>query len=134
MGLIREYTTQTVLCTLQSTVVVAGWMCFATKLKILGYPDAPELWDWWVRLLRNWGMLWLLIPGAWVVFSVWMEQKSDNDFSQRWTVVTGVGVLVILAFYFFIVTITVGSTLIRQKRADEANKQEISSPIPSRVG
>lgn len=105
MSSIREYTPQSVLASLQSVVVIAGSMFTGAALKLMGYPEARVHWPTASVFVRNWGLLLVLIPAAWVVGSIWLERNRADWFSKRWTIVSGVLVLFCLTYFLYGTTI-----------------------------
>lgn len=96
---LQDYTIQTVLATMQSTVIVSGIMATGAMLKARGYPDfdfpiSPQVW-----FVRHWGLSLLIIPSAWVFVTVWLEARREGEFTKRWSIITGVVVLGILVVF-----------------------------------
>ena len=98
----HQYTAQTILALFQSLLVVSGSLATAFVLKTRGYPDVPLSWHPFPVLVRSWGFSLLLIPWLWAVATVWMEAHPAGNFSRRWTMSSGVLVLVGLLFLFFV--------------------------------
>lgn len=105
MNPIREYTPQTVLASMQAVVVIAGSMFTGAAMKIMGYPEASHDWHLASVFVRNWGVLLILIPATWVVGSIWMERNQSDWFSKRWTVLSGLLVLLSLAYFLYGTTV-----------------------------
>jgi hypothetical protein len=101
---IREFVTQSVFAVLQSALIVGGSLTTAALMKARGYPDSNQFWHPWALFIRNWGFLLILIPGAWVVVTIWLERNRGSDFSTRWTVITG---LIVFAGLGWLMTISV---------------------------
>ncbi len=96
--LFRDYITQSVVAVVASTLILGGSMATAMLMKARGFPDSSQIWHPFALFVREWGFLLILIPAAWVVASIWIENNSNMDFTKRWTFVTGLLLLVFLAF------------------------------------
>ena len=67
-------------------------------MKIMGYDDAfSERWSPFLRIIRNWGFLLILIPMAWTILTVTLEQRA-YWYSKRWTMGSGLLVLALLGW------------------------------------
>lgn len=80
----------------------------AALMKARGFPDSNQFWHPLALFVREWGFLFILIPGLWVAGTVWLESNPRFDFTSRWTMVTGVLVFVGLAWLMF-VSVILGS-------------------------
>ena len=96
---LSEFTPQTVIGSMQSVVVVGGTLATSMGLKIGGYPDARSVWPPASVFVRESGFLLLLIPAIWVLATVALELRCPDWFSKRWTIGSGVVLLLILVSY-----------------------------------
>ena len=103
--LIREHTIQTVFAVLGSTLIVGGSLMTAKLMKARGFPDPDQFWHPFALFVRNWGFFLILIPGAWVAWSIWLEDNPRIHFTRRWTLVTGMLLLAGLAWLMFVAVI-----------------------------
>lgn len=108
-----EYRSQGILAALQSLVIVGGCLFTATILKFMGYPDRFSELPMQLAFVRNWGFLLILIPLIWVCSTIWFERHRSEWFSKRWTVATGIGLLLALGGYMLISMGRAGSSLIQ---------------------
>lgn len=99
MNRVREYMPQIVLASLQSLVVLMGSMFTATILKAFGYPESRAHWPPASVFVRNWGVSLVLIPFIWVIATIWMERLHAGWFSRRWTILSGLLILIGLAYF-----------------------------------
>ena len=110
-----EYTVQGILACLQSLVIIGGCLFTAVALKVRGYPDKFTELPLWLAFVRNWGFLLILIPLAWVCSTIWLERNRSDEFSKRWTIVTGIVVAVALGIFLFACISSAGSSLIKSE-------------------
>lgn len=99
MDTLREYALQSILGLMQSVVVLYGILATATMMKVYGYPDAPMMWRDDSLFVRRFGLVLFAVPILWVSATIFME-RYDLTFSKRYTLITGVALLVWLVFYF----------------------------------
>jgi len=106
---------QTVLGLLQSAIVVAGSLFVVLGLRIGGGIEGYEN-DWWPMplFIRHFGFAFLSIPVAWVISTLWAETHHASWFSSRWTIVSGIGLMVGLACFFFFTGCMAASHLVSQ--------------------
>ena len=91
MDTLKEYATQSILGAMQSVVVLYGLLVNATMMKTIGFPE--------YSMISRFGFVWLFAPIVWVVATIYLE-RTDHGFSKRFTLLTGVAVLVLLVWYF----------------------------------
>jgi hypothetical protein len=91
---IHEFMTQSIFAVLQSALIIGGSLTTGVLMKARGFADPNQFGHPWAVFVRNWAFLLILIPGAWVVATIWLERNRGSDFSTRWTVVTGLLVVV----------------------------------------
>ena len=108
MNPLREYSIQSVFAVLDSTLIIGGSLMTAALMKARGFPDSNQFCHPLALFVREWGFLFILIPGLWVAGTVWLESNPRFDFTSRWTMVTGVLVFVGLAWLMF-VSVILGS-------------------------
>lgn len=101
MNPFRQYTAQSVLVVLQSALIIGGSLTTASLMKLRGYPDPRQFWHPLTLFVREWGFLLILIPGLWVCWTIWCEHQREYSFSKRSTIGTGLLLLALLAFFFF---------------------------------
>lgn len=82
---------------LQTGVLVGGALLTRAVMKLFGYKGwNHSYWDDFPVFVRNWGILLLLIPAAWALTTIWMEEKTEY-FGQGSTLLTGKVLLLLLA-------------------------------------
>ena len=52
---------------------------------------------WLAVFVRDYGFLLLLIPAGWVFATLWLERHRSDWLTKRWTILSGVAVLLFLA-------------------------------------
>jgi hypothetical protein len=97
----REYAVQTALAAVQCAIIQVGTAASTILLRSAGYPDPERDWPWLPVLIREWGPLAFAIPGAWVIGTIVLEQRSDG-FSKRWTFFSGVAVAGVLVLLYYL--------------------------------
>lgn len=95
MPIVREYAMQSIFVAAHSVVIVAGSMMTAVALRARGYPDQDRDWPLLPVFVREWGLVLILIPAAWVLLTIWLERH--RDLGKRWTILTAVLLLAALA-------------------------------------
>ncbi len=91
---------QTALAAVHCAVIQVGTAVSTIMLRSAGYPDPERDWPLLPVLIREWGPLAFAIPGAWVIGTIVLEQRSDW-FSKRSTFFSGVALagLLVLLYY-----------------------------------
>ena len=89
---------QTIFVLVQAFVIIAGSLTTGATMKLMGYEEGngmelPLL----PLLIRNWGFLLIVIPLAWTVLTIALEQRTDWH-SKRWMIASGLLVLVLLGW------------------------------------
>lgn len=110
--MIRDYTIQSVFVTLHAAVIIGGSMCTATTLKVMGRSDVGPQDNFGFWFVRNWGFLIVVIPLAWAITTIYLERLNNEWSSKRFTVITGLLLLVGLAVFFFSITVHAGTSMI----------------------
>ena len=111
MRYLDHHRQQTVLGLFQAGAIMVGTILTSAILKSLGYGDGQEA-PFVVFVVRNWGFILLAIPLAWVVATVWME-RHHAWFSKRYTLLSGLLLLVLLCWFLLYVAARAGSILVR---------------------
>ena len=105
MHLYENHRMQTIFVLLQVSVIMAGSLITGAIMKIMGYEDTfSERWSPFLRFIRNWGFLLIMIPMAWTILTVAMEQRA-YWYSKRWTMGSG---LLVLASLVWLVVYAIG--------------------------
>jgi len=98
MHFYENHRLQTIFVALQALVIMAGSLVTGAAMKVMGYDDAlGQDWSPFLRFIRNWGFLLILIPLAWTVLTISLEQRA-YWYSKRWTFGSGLVVLLGLAW------------------------------------
>jgi Na+-driven multidrug efflux pump len=84
----------------QFVVVILGVLMTRAFFMGAGYPETPRDWSAVALLVRNHGYVLMLVPVVWTVATLYFENYGSGTWSRRWTVVSGVLLLVALAFLF----------------------------------
>ena len=84
----------------QFALVVLGVVMTRAFFMGAGYPDAVRDWNAVPLFVRNHGYVLMLVPVGWVVAALYYENYGKGGWSRRWTVVSGMLLLVGLAFLF----------------------------------
>lgn len=95
MPIVREYAMQSIFVAAHSVVIVAGSMMTAVALRTRGYPDKDRDWPMLPVFVREWGLVFIFIPAAWVLLTIWLERH--RDLGKRWTILSGILLLAVLA-------------------------------------
>ena len=96
MPIVREYAMQSIFAAAQSLVILTGSIFTATVLKS-GH-GARSAGPWLPVFVRDWGFVLMLIPATWVFLTLWLERHRSDWFTKRWTVLSGVLLLAVLAW------------------------------------
>jgi len=98
---LQEYSIQTTPASMQVAVILFGFMATGLILKTQGYPDIGIPIHGRTYFVRHFGPIVPFVPVIRVFATVSFEGRPDNRFTKRSTVVTGMGVLAILSYFFF---------------------------------
>lgn len=93
MPIVRDYAMQSIFAAAQAVVIVAGALLTAATPRMRGGGSGGH---WLPVFVRDWGVLLLLIPAAWVIVTLWLERHRSDWFTKRWTILSGVLLLVAL--------------------------------------
>jgi hypothetical protein len=118
----HEHRIQTILVLLQIGVIGFGTLLIAAMIKAWGYPKHLKVISPYVLFWRNWGYFLIIVPLVWAMGTIWMERNLDG-FSKRWTLVTGLFLLLYLAWFLVTMAISAGSTLIQKVPTKESKQQ-----------
>ena len=113
MNFSDEYRVQGIFGVLHSLLIVGGCLFTGVILKARGYPDDFTELPLQLAFVRNWGFLLILIPLSWAVLTIWLERSQASWFSKRWTVLTGIGVGIVLGWYVLASMARAGSSIIQ---------------------
>jgi hypothetical protein len=91
MPIVRDNAMQSIFAAAQSVVIVAGSLLTAATPRMRG-GEGP----WLPVFVRDWGFLLLLVPAVWVVGTIWLERHRSDWFTKRWTILSGLLVLLSL--------------------------------------
>ena len=109
-NLVREHPIQTVFVLLQTLVLVLGSTLVAVSIKIYcvsGNLPVPGF----SALVRDWGFLLLLVSGTWAFWTVALERNPANGFTKRWSLVSGI--LLLVSLYWLLQQAVVSPPLIQ---------------------
>ena len=95
---LREHAIETVFVFLQAMVILAGSGLVALSIKIYGESYGSRPLPFFSMFVRDWGFLFLVVPAVWALGCVWLERDERFAIGQRSVVVTGILVLIGLAF------------------------------------
>jgi hypothetical protein len=98
--MIHEVHVSVRLALFQVILVILGVIMTRAMFMGTGYPDGDLAWNGVALLIRNHGYLLLLVPVAWTAATMYYENYGTGFWSRRWTVASGVALLVGLAFFF----------------------------------
>ncbi len=97
---LHEYSIQTVLASMQIVVILFGFMATGLILKAAGYPDIGYPINGRILFVRHFGALFLIAPVIWVFVTVALERRTENRFTKRWSVVSGLALLAGLSYFY----------------------------------
>ena len=99
--MLQEHKFQSVIAAFQCAVVILGIISATLMLKAAGFPESRQSWPGLPVFVRNWGLVYLLVPIVWVFVTVYLERKDDIEFGKRGVVISGLLVLLALFIFFF---------------------------------
>lgn len=82
-----EYRLQTWLGIVQASLGLIAWLSNGIQMRLTGWVTKEN--DWTVSLVRQAGFACLLLPIAWVIFTIKKEQDQTSRWSRRHTIVSG---------------------------------------------
>ena len=99
-AMIHEVHVSVRLAVFQMMVVILG--VFMTRAMFMGsgYPEAAVDWNDVAMLVRNHGYVLLLVPAGWAAATMYFENYGTGFWSRRWTLGSGLALLVGLGFLF----------------------------------
>ncbi|MFC7339662.1 hypothetical protein ACFQY0_20930 [Haloferula chungangensis] len=89
---------------LQVVAIIGGVFLTRAVFMVYGYPNNGVDFGTVPTLIRNFGFLLLAVPVLWTILSVWLEERPEGFWTRRWTIITGVvilGILASLLYYSF---------------------------------
>lgn len=98
---LHEYSVQTVLASIQIAVILFGFMATGLILKAAGYPDIGYPINGRILFVRHFGALFFIAPVIWAFSTVALERRTENRFTKRWSVVSGMALLAGLTYFYF---------------------------------
>jgi hypothetical protein len=107
-----EYRLQRIIGALHAGIIMTGSLMLGVTLKVRGYPDEFADIPLLMLFVRNWGFTLILIPLAWVVYTIWSERDDTGSFSKRWTLISGIGLGLILIWFHSALVLQAGSSLL----------------------
>lgn len=91
MPIVRDNAMQSIFAAAQAVVIVAGSLLTAATPRMRS-GEGP----WLPVIVRDWGFVLLLIPAFWVFATLWLERHRSDWFTKRWTILSGLLVLLSL--------------------------------------
>lgn len=114
-SLFNIYRIQGVLTLLQTMLILGGSLLTRMWLKAFGYPGFVSP-NWGFSIfVRNWALLFVLVPVVWCYFSIKLEGNS-SWWTQRMTLITGLLLLVLLAWAMLVSIVQAISPVIHTTR------------------
>ncbi|MEK7951710.1 hypothetical protein [Luteolibacter soli] len=99
--MIHEVHVSVRLALFQMMVVVLGVFMTRAAFLAAGYPEQSLGWNAGALLVRNHGFVLMLVPVGWTAAAMYFENYGTGWWSRRWTLVSGMTLLVGLGFLFF---------------------------------
>jgi len=104
---IREYHAITIIAILQTFLIVVGWLVTCIHLKFRGYPDFADFdplvrWSSLSLFVRNWVLVFFVVPGLWVFHALWLEERSEVSDPKAVNFASGLLVISILFWILWI--------------------------------
>jgi hypothetical protein len=96
--MIHEVHVSVRLAVFQMMVVILGVFMTRAMFMGAGYPEVPLDWNDVAMLVRNHG--YVLVPVAWAAAALYFENYGTGFWSRRWTLGSGLALLVGLGFLF----------------------------------
>ncbi len=111
----QEFKIQSIFVTLHAAIIIGGSMFTAMALKMMDRSDIGPGNSFCLWFVRNWGFFILIVPLLWALSTISLERRHYDWFSKRFTIVSGLILLSVLAYFFTVTTGMAGSSLIRLK-------------------
>ncbi len=91
----------TIIALLQVVAIIGGVFLTRGVFMVHDYPNSAVDFGTVPTLVRNFGFLLLLLPLAWTVVSMWLEQRCEGGWTRRWTILSGILILGLLAWLLY---------------------------------
>ena len=87
--------------------------CFLTKIMLTtrGIDLATANLPFSIWFMINWGFVLLAIPLAWVMGTIWLERHPAGPLSIRWTFISGLVLLIGLAWFSLLFSAKAGASV-----------------------
>ena len=101
----------TILASLQLLVVILGFFGLAIVLKVAGYPGDPPfmrsigmvVWSSPALILRQYGLLLILVPIIWTVFASCSQNRGNFIFSlDAWLIIGVINSITIMGLFIYV--------------------------------
>ena len=98
-----------ILVLIQLGIVVFGYLCTIGALKF-GYGDFADFRraSWFLRAMRYYGWLLVLVPGAWSLAAIWC-QSTGREWAEGAALTAGVAATIVIALAFILAIKLAGS-------------------------
>lgn len=83
----------------QVFAVIIGVFMTRAAFTMAGYPESNLDWNGLSLLVRNYGFTLLLIPVAWTIAAIYLENDSAGWWSRHWTLTTGIMILAAITIF-----------------------------------
>jgi hypothetical protein len=102
-----QYRTQTYLGALQFLAIIAGLLVLGAMVKSADTLDLldPPIGLRYARIFAHWGGVLLVVPALWIKLTIQAEQSDLRWATKRFTFVSGLALLGVLAFLFAFATL-----------------------------
>jgi hypothetical protein len=86
-------------------------MVTATTLKAMGLEETQLHHEFTLHFVKNWGFTLILVPLAWTLATIMLERRS-RSFSKRYTIGSGMVLLIGMVAFFVYACARAGSVLV----------------------